>query len=347
MRFAITVSAAFLLMGCGADDDDGAIATAITPDVTVASLNVLHGLFCPPETADCRVEARMDLVFDWVESINCPDILIFQEILGPQAEDLVRRAAATRCPVAYEVHEPPARSQNFTLSRYPVVEANEDGLVGGIRSLWHVRVDHPVGVVDVFNTHLAAGIDAGSSPCSQPCPPACVAAGAVTNRDCQAVEIADLVERRAAPGSLRVLAGDFNAEPGSFVYRHLIDDNGWRDTYLLAGNPECDPESGVGCTSGREDEALLDLESPRAGVDRRIDFLLIQGQRSGACRYRVDSARDRDGDGFATAVFADRPNPFAPDCGPFPLPICWPSDHEGIQADINCLPSTPDGSGFD
>ena len=215
-------------------------------------------------------------MFDWVESIGCPDILTLQEVLGARAGELVRRAAATRCPFVYETWEPPDRSQNFTLSRYPVIDSNEDGLLGGIRSLWHVRIDHPVGAVDVFNTHLAAGIDRGSSPCDEACPSACIAAGAETNRDCQAVETAGLVDLRSAPASLRVLAGDFNAVPDSFVYRHLVEENAWRDTYLVAGNPECDPATGVGCTSGREDEALFDMESPEAGVDRRIDFLLIQ-----------------------------------------------------------------------
>jgi len=38
----------------------------------------------------------------------------------------------------------------------------------------------------------------------------------------------------------------------------------------------------------------------------------------------------------ATRIFADDPNPFAPTCGPAPDAICWPSDHEGAQVDLNC-----------
>ena len=68
------------------------------------------------------------------------------------------------------------------------------------------------------------------------------------------------------------------------------------------------------------------------------DYLFIQfpGDDSPACRYELDSHRDDDGDGLATRIFADDPNPFAATCGPLPNPICWPSDHEGTQADFNC-----------
>ena len=321
------------LVGCGGDDDGASPETA---DVTVASLNVLHGVFCPPATLDCRVADRVELLFDWLEAAGCPDVVTLQEVLGERVAELIRQAAGERCPFAYHVLEPPLRGQNFTLSRHPVVESNEDPLLGGIRILWHTRIDHPTGTVDVFNTHLAAGIDNGSAPCAEPCPAECVAAGAVSNRDCQAAQIAGLVERRAAAGSLRILAGDFNARPDTFVYRTFAESGDWVDAYLDAGNPECNPETGVGCTSGREDEALDDMESPRSGVRSRIDYLFVGAAAGGACRWQIDDAGDGDGDGLATKIFADDPNPFADSCGPLPDPICWPSDHEGMQADLNC-----------
>jgi endonuclease/exonuclease/phosphatase family metal-dependent hydrolase len=339
MRKAICLAVvlAVLPAACGSDDDGR--NTADPPDVTVASLNVLHGIFCPAETEDCRAADRMDLLFDWVESIGCPDVLLLQEVLGTRMVDLIGERAVTRCPFAYEVLVPPLRGQNVTLSRYPIVQTHEDRLVGNIRIVWHTRVDHPTGVVDVFNTHLAAGIDSGPAPCSEPCPAECTSAGAVTNRECQAVQVANFAELRSGADSLRVLAGDFNANPTSFVYRYLVEQRGWVDSYLLAGNPECDASTGIGCTSGREDEALEDMESPANGVRSRIDFLFVQGPTgpNASCDYVVDSHEDDDGDGFATMIFTDDPNPFAETCGPSPDPICWPSDHEGMQADINCV----------
>lgn len=323
------------------DGGDNAIEirfTADTPDVTVASLNVLHGLTCPPETADCRLGDRLDLLFDWIESIDCPDVVILQEVTGPRAIAAVTERGVVRCGAVYQVLAPPSPAgQNFILTRYPVLQTNEDRLMAGVRILWHAQIDHPTGIVDVFNTHLAAGIDL--KPCDAACPQECQDAGAVDSRECQAILVARLTQQRAAPDSLRIFGGDFNANPESFVYRHITAENGWIDAYLAAGNPECDPETGIGCTSGRQDEDLSDMESPANGVRSRIDYLFFQlpGDGASSCRYALDSYRDDDRDGLATRIFADDPNPFAQTCGPLPDAICWPSDHEGMQGDFNCL----------
>ena len=53
------------------------------------------------------------------------------------------------------------------------------------------------------------------------------------------------------------------------------------------------------------------------------------------CAGRTEPAGDPDGDGVATRLFADEPNPFA-GCGPSPLAVCWSSDHTGVQTDVNC-----------
>ena len=340
MRAALCLTLLSVLAACsdGSDNDSADRATADTPDVTVASLNVLHGLTCPPETASCRLADRQDLLFEWIESIDCPDVVLLQEVLGPRVIALLAERVASRCGSVYQVLVPSVPlGQNYTLSRYPVLQTGEDILMGGIRLLWHTQIDHPTGIVDLFNTHLAAGVDL--QPCDESCPQECRAAGAADSRECQAIQVARLTQERAAPNSLRILGGDFNADPQSFVYHHLVEANGWVDAYLAAGNPECDPATGIGCTSGRQDEDLSDMESPASGVSRRIDYLFVQlpgGGSNSSCRYELDSHRDDDGDGMATRIFADDPNPFAATCGPLQDPICWPSDHEGTQADINC-----------
>lgn len=333
MRTILSVALVLVLAACSDDSDNNAVADL--PNVTVANLNVLHGLTCPPGTDSCRLADRQDLLFQWVESIGCPDLFLVQEIIGPRIIDLLTERVMSHCDSTYHIAAAEGLAQNYTLTQHPVMQTNEDILVGGLRRLWHTQIDHPTGVVDVFNTHLAAGIDL--QPCGGSCPPACRAAGAVDTRQCQAVQIASLIEQRAAPGSLRILAGDFNAEPQSFVYNHLIEHD-WIDVYLAAGNPECEPATGIGCTSGREDENLSDMESPADGVRRRIDYIFLQlpPERSTSCSYALDTHRDADGDGLATRIFADDPNPFTDTCGPLPNPICWPSDHEGMQADINC-----------
>ncbi len=122
----------------------------------------------------------------------------------------------------------------------------------------------------------------------------------------------------------------------SLVYSQFAS-RGWTDTYLAAGNPECVSATGVGCTSGREDEALTDLEDPALNQTERIDYIWLVPATSGSlCAGTEEAAGDADGDGIETRLFADVPNPFAATCGPSPDAICWSSDHSGVQADVNC-----------
>ena len=44
--------------------DDGLTNNSCQPDLTVANLNILHGLVCPPD--ECRQSDRVDLFFQWV-----------------------------------------------------------------------------------------------------------------------------------------------------------------------------------------------------------------------------------------------------------------------------------------
>ncbi|NQX89590.1 MAG: endonuclease/exonuclease/phosphatase family protein [Halioglobus sp.] len=341
LRALIYPALLLTLAGCSDSSDTSILnddLASAAPDVTVASLNALHGGFCPPETQGCRVADRLDLLFDWLETIDCPDVVLLQEILGDRIIALLHERAAVRCGGSYHVLAPAlALGQNYTLTRYPPLQTAEDVLVGGIRNLFHVQLDHPSGPVDVFNTHLAAGID--RRPCDDSCPEACLAANVADTRECQAIQVAMLTEQRAAPGSLRILGGDFNADPASFEYLHLVEGSAWVDAYLTAGNPECDATTGIGCTSGRESEGLGDMESAASGVRRRIDYIFLHvpsTQSGSSCQYVLDSRQDDDGDGLATGLFADDPNPFVTVCGSLPHAICWPSDHEGMQADINC-----------
>jgi endonuclease/exonuclease/phosphatase family metal-dependent hydrolase len=151
------------------------------------------------------------------------------------------------------------------------------------------------------------------------------------------VQVANLIAARHTVATPAVATGDFNESPGTFVYEQLTS-RGWIDSYLAAGNPECDPLTGVGCTSGRDDATLTELESPASNETERIDYVFVIPPGSGSvCRPTLDPATDADSDGTATRIFDDDPNPFAPTCGPLPSAICWPSDHEGTELDLNCF----------
>ncbi len=222
------------------------------------------------------------------------------------------------------------RGENFFddemhLVRHPVLAVEQVFLFAGFRTALFTRLDHPAGPVDVFSTHLASGSDQGGAPCGANCPPECAIAGAATLRDCQAVQLALFVESRHDGDGPALVMGDFNEVPGSFVYQQLAG-RGWADAYLAAGLPECDAATGVGCTSGREDSDLSELESSASNQRRRIDWLFVVPPDTEVCE--VDA-------GF-TRIFADDPNPFVGSCGAVPEEVCWVSDHEGMQVGLSC-----------
>lgn len=307
-------------------------------DVTVADLNILHGVSCDFATAACRLEERVALLFQWIAARGCPDVVTLQEV-SERAAPLVLSRLALPCPFTYvAVYEPASRvDDQIILSRYPVVRTELQRLLRGFRSVLLARIDHPVGPLDVFTTHLASMGDGAQIPCTgESCPPECVAAGVANVRQCQTVQVAEFVSDRHAVATPAVVTGDFNEPAGSVAYQQLVG-RGWLDTYLAAGNPECDPASGAGCTSGRQDRDLTQLESALSNEIERIDFaFLIPPGEGSLCAARLDPAIDADGDGAATRIFADAPNPFAPACGPLPATICWPSDHAGAELDLEC-----------
>ncbi len=306
-------------------------------DATAAFLNILHGIFCPAPTVGCRLAERIDLLFQWVVAAGCPDVVTLTEVNDPSVP-LIESHLASACPFTYEkvVVRRFGVDDHMLLTRYPAAELDSHLLYKNFRHVLHVRIDHPLGPLDVFTTHLASGSDGANNPCGGDCPPECIAAGATTVRQCQGVQIGDYVALRHDVATPALVSGDFNEDPTSFVYTRLLA-LGWTDTYLAVGNPECDSGTGIGCTSGRADQDLSDLESPTSNETERIDyFFLVPPGPGSLCTPALDSGTDADGDGTATRIFADDPNPFAPTCGPAPDAICWPSDHEGAQVDLNC-----------
>ncbi len=326
--FAILI--ALGLIGCG----DGT-STVAPPAITLANLNLVHGLFCPPDSDNCRLPDRVDLMMEFVRASGCPDVVTLQEIWPPSVA-LIEARAGDVCPFPYEVILGPQRTDvddELVLSRYPVEIIEQQPLFLRFRRVLFTRIRHPTGPLDVYSTHLASGADGGPNPCGDDCPPECTQAGAKTVVECQAVQMADFIERTHDVPQAALVSGDFNARPNSFVYRQFTD-RGWDDTYLDAGNPECDAETGLGCTSGREGELLDDLESPGLNVTRRIDFIfLVPASEEADCQPVLLPANDL---GPGTQLWTELPNPFEPACGPLPLPICWASDHTGVQVALDC-----------
>lgn len=312
------------LTGCGPAEPPDKVS------VSIVTLNLLHGIFCEQE--HCRLEDRVDLLMDEITDRGCPDVITLQEVWSPTME-LLEPRLGDPCDFDYELivgREDTGVDDEVLLSRYPATDVELVMLEGDFRHVLITELDHPWAPVELYSTHLASGADGGPDPCED-CPAECVDAGAETLRDCQAIQLRELVRERGA--GLAVIAGDLNDPPDSRLYERYTR-FGWLDTYLEAGNPECDPGTGVGCTSGRESQTLEHLEDPASNTDERIDYVFVGGNDLDLCV--IDTADDADGDGIATRLFADEPA--SADCGPAPAEICWPSDHVGVQLDLDCWP---------
>ena len=190
----------------------------------MAQLNILHGTsgMCN-QLANCRLADRIDLLYQWIGRSGCPDVVTLQEVWSG-ALPLLRDGAGSACPFTYEVRVASERlgpDESAVLSRYPIVSIESQPLFPGFRKVVHAVIDHPLGPLDVYTTHLASGSDGATVPCTgrAPCPPVCLDAGAQTRRDCQAVQMGAFIEATRGSDAPAIVTGDFNSDPDSFVYQ--------------------------------------------------------------------------------------------------------------------------------
>jgi endonuclease/exonuclease/phosphatase family metal-dependent hydrolase len=330
----------------------------------------------PGDGDQCRVRDRIDLLVEHLIAAGCPDIVTLQEnvtqrfvtlvppaIIGPLDNTVtllrdrlpyLEMICGSRYEVVFDPEGVTARmnrglDEELILTRYPVLHAQVFPLYSPVapfffRHVLFARIDHAVEPVDVFTTHLAADADFGSLPCgvrvlppaqSPACPAECAASDTV--RECQTKQLVQFIETEHDIPGAAIVTGDFNAAPGSNVYNEVVS-RGWTDSHLAAGNPECDPSTGLNCTAGRSDNALSDLESRDLNQTERIDFIFVVPPQVGSRCRGVIQTSDRPGV-MSTGLFAAEPNPFTPVCGAAPLPICWASDHSGNALNLSCQPS--------
>jgi endonuclease/exonuclease/phosphatase family metal-dependent hydrolase len=162
-------------------------------------------------------------------------VLAFQEIytLGETDENAQKIVTALEntCPTpyVYAYHNMNPFDDELVMSRFPILSDVTLDLLGPLRNVLWVRIDHPIGPLDVYATHLASGSDLATSACGSvfgACPPDCVAAGAATIRDCQAVQMAKHIEATHDVPTLALAVGDFNEVPTSFVYSQFASRGG-------------------------------------------------------------------------------------------------------------------------
>jgi len=201
--------------------------------------------------------------------------------------------------------------------------------LSGFRTASRVELTSDLGPVVVVVTHQDGDPEPGQTGADatcrrKVCPKVCEPGSPFLA--CQTTVAADLAEKGGGGRAIRILMGDFNVTPASARYRSLVDD-GWTDTHLAAGNPECDATTGAGCTSGRRDDVVDDLKDPNARQQQRIDFIFVKTPRR--CDATFDAAPDADGDGLGTGIWDD---PVVDGPGG----MVFVSDHSATSVDLSC-----------
>ena len=325
-RFTRVLAATFVLAAaCSSNDSSGGADPDTAPDeaadvapLRVLTLNLLHGFFCPEATDSCRAPERAQIFAEQVEAAGCPDLVGLQEI-GTRLAELLPGIVETLCDGDYEMAWAASDKveQQMVLSRRPIIEEGHIELAHFPWEAYWVRVVSEQGPVEFLTAHFASS--ANNPPCTPDdgeCPPIC-APGMITN-DCHAAQVVDFFAGRTNESTLSIASGDFNATPTSPTLRTLLE-AGFTDAWLAAEQPECDPQTHVGCTGGGDEpepfEGMDTQQGP--GFDERIDYVLVRPGPQ--CELGVDA------EAFAAQPRAQPLNG-----------MWWPSDHAGVLVELSC-----------
>jgi hypothetical protein len=297
-------------------------------DLRIVTFNILHGITCPNAPDDCQGDDRMALLGQQLQAAKCPAVVALEEIAPRTYDRVVAAPWVKACKYKIVWHDMPLTDRELVLTTLPVTSQKLTILPGDFRSAYRVELKSKLGPLVLVVTHQDGDSQPGADPrlctpevCPPPCPPE------ATQQACQTIQAAALASEGGGKKAIRLLTGDLNFPATAERYRALVAD-GWIDSHLAAGNPECDPATGVACTSGREDMTTDDLKNPASKESERIDFLFVKAPRE--CKLAFDRATDRDKDKLGTGLFADQPVTNGPGG------LAYLSDHTGVAADLSC-----------
>ena len=251
--------AGLLLTACSGGNRSTTDAAPISKPVRVVSQNILHGIACAPESDRCSLPDRVALFVRQLAAAGCPEMVGLQEA-NQQSVALLKQQLPRICGARYQVRfdDDEGLDREVVLTTDKVLASQRHRLPGPLRTAYVVRLATTAGIVDFVTTHLASGSD--DRPCDPTtCPPPCTTTDML--QTCQARQLLELVDRVADPDAVVVIGGDLNA-PTRNPTIETFRARGYRDTHLVAGNPECDAETGTQCTSGRVDTDLSDMTNP-------------------------------------------------------------------------------------
>ena len=328
MRRLVLVIGVAVTAALGATSAAGAGDAGDAPnDLTVVNFNVLHGAICPSDSDKCQLPDRMELLGQRLEDAECPDFVGMQEVSPRVYEEITSQPVIENCDYEVVPAKPKNLDQEVVLTTLEVKKTKVVKLVGNLRTATRIELESDLGPVVAVVTHQdgdrAPGELGADAVCGETCPKVCEAGTPFLA--CQTTVAADLANKRGGSKAIRLLMGDFNVTPDSARMSDLAAD-GWTDSHLAAGNPECDA-TGTGCTSGRRDDVVDDMKDPNARQAQRIDFIWVKPPAG--CAAGFDPDPDADGDGIGTGIWDD---PVIDGPGG----MVFVSDHSGTSMDIAC-----------
>ncbi|HMG25797.1 MAG TPA: hypothetical protein VKH36_03190, partial [Acidimicrobiia bacterium] len=274
MRKLLVTLAAAALVAAAAPGIPAAAGSArrVAPkdDLRIVTMNVLHGILCPNAPDDCQGDDRIALLGQALQAAKCPPVVALQEI-APRTYDRITAAPWVKhCKYQIVWHNMPLTDRELVLTTLPVTSQKLTILAGSFRSAYRVELRSKLGPLVLVVSHQDGDPKPGDpKPCTPAdCPPECPSG--VTIPDCQTIQARAIAGEGGDKRTIRVLTGDFNVTAASQRYQSIVAD-GWVDSHLAAGNPECDPATGTACTSGRQDMNTDDLKNPASKETERID----------------------------------------------------------------------------
>jgi endonuclease/exonuclease/phosphatase family metal-dependent hydrolase len=322
------VVAASLALTAAAGVTPAAAAGDGPGSLRVVNFNVLHGVICPAESDGCQLPDRMALLGRRLQEASCPEVVGLQEVSGRVYDQVEALPAIDECGYDLVLPRPKAIDQEVVLTTLDV-KATKVVKLSGFRTASRVELASDLGPVVIVVTHQDGDPEPGEPGADATCKKRVCAKVCEPGSPflaCQTTVAADLAEKVGGTRATRILMGDFNVTPASARYQGLVDD-GWTDTHLAAGNPECDATTGAGCTSGRSDDVVDDMKDPNARQSERIDFIFLKAPRR--CDASFDPAPDGDGDGLGTGIWDD---PVLDGPGG----MAFVSDHSATSVDLTC-----------
>jgi cysteine-rich repeat protein len=233
--------------------------------IEIANLNILQNITVGNVGYD-DLSDRVTLLADEIAAVQ-PDIATFQEVVLGVAMDQLIDDLSTRYGLTYFSAEYGVLSGNALISRWPatteeVILIPDLDLVPSFpdrRFTGRVRVDSPVGALDVYPMHLCAF-------CS------------MAERGVQTQAFIDFVNATHTSGHPAIVGADFNAHTGTAPDGDPANDppidamqgEGWVSLFDGFDAPCAAPADRSGCTRG-----IDDLTDPVDTTERRIDNIMV------------------------------------------------------------------------